>query len=213
MLHLNFWRNQRNGFYAGFHGVLWFSVRVCVCACVRACACTRARASVLVAQSCPNLYDPIDCSQSGSSVYGILQARILEWVAIPFSRGSSWPRDWTWVSCIVGRFFTVWANRKALWFSPGRSCCKWVGRETEGQAADLFVVAGFPRKLTQSLKRRVLIKEQPWNWSKVSTFLFHRSGQVGVGRGSCRAVMWPNSSANQLSRSLELEWSIMVVLS
>ena len=45
------------------------------------------------------------------SVHGILQARILEWVAIPFSRGSSWPRDWTRVSCIAGRFFTSWATR------------------------------------------------------------------------------------------------------
>ena len=49
----------------------------------------------------------------GSSVHGILQARILEWVAIPFSRGFSWPRDWTQVSCIAGRFFTVWAIREA----------------------------------------------------------------------------------------------------
>ena len=46
-------------------------------------------------------------SPPGSSVHGILQARILEWVAIPFSRGSSQPRDQTWVSCIAGRFFTV----------------------------------------------------------------------------------------------------------
>ena len=52
----------------------------------------------------------------GSSVHGILQARILEWVAIPFSRGSSWLRDWTWVSCIAGRFFTTWASR-FLWIS------------------------------------------------------------------------------------------------
>ena len=44
----------------------------------------------------------------------ILQARILEWVAIPFSRGSSWPKDWTEVSCIAGRFFTIWATREAL---------------------------------------------------------------------------------------------------
>ena len=43
-----------------------------------------------------------------------LAARILEWVAIPFSRGSSWPRDWTLVSCIAGRFFTIWATREAL---------------------------------------------------------------------------------------------------
>ena len=52
------------------------------------------------AQSCPTLCDPTDCSLTGSSVHGILQARILEWVAISFSRGSSWFRDWTHVSCI-----------------------------------------------------------------------------------------------------------------
>ena len=52
--------------------------------------------------------DPMDCSPPGSSVHGILQARILEWVAIPFSRVSSWPRGQTQVSCISGRFFTVW---------------------------------------------------------------------------------------------------------
>ena len=57
----------------------------------------------------------MDGSLPGSSVQGILQARILEWVAIPFSRGSSWPMDWTRVSCIVGRFFTVfWATRGSL---------------------------------------------------------------------------------------------------
>ena len=63
-----------------------------------------------VAQSCPTLWDPMDCSLPGSSVYGIFQARILEWVAISFYRRSSWPRDWTWISHIVGRHFTVWAT-------------------------------------------------------------------------------------------------------
>ena len=63
-----------------------------------------------VAQSCPTLCDPMDCSPPGSSVHGIFQARILEWVAISFSRGSSRPRDWTRVSCIVGRCFTIWAS-------------------------------------------------------------------------------------------------------
>ena len=58
------------------------------------------------------LCDPMDCSPPGSSVHGILQVRILEWVTIPFSRGSSWPRDRTWVSCIAGRFFTIWATRR-----------------------------------------------------------------------------------------------------
>ena len=61
---------------------------------------------VLITQSRPMFCDLMNCSPPGSSVHGILQARILEWVAIPFSRGSSWPRDWTCVSCIAGRFFT-----------------------------------------------------------------------------------------------------------
>ena len=54
------------------------------------------------------------CGPPGSSVNRILQTRILEWVAISYSRGSSWPRDWTWVSCIVGKFFTIWATRDGL---------------------------------------------------------------------------------------------------
>ena len=54
----------------------------------------------LVAQLCPTLCDPMDCSPPCSSVHGILQARILEWVAMPFSRGSSWLRDQTWVSYV-----------------------------------------------------------------------------------------------------------------
>ena len=59
-------------------------------------------------QSHPTLCDPMDCMQpTRSSVHGILQARILEWVAISSSRGSSWPRVWTWVSCIAGRSFTT----------------------------------------------------------------------------------------------------------
>ena len=68
---------------------------------------------VLVAQACPTLCNPMDCSPPGSSVHGILQARKLEWIAMPSSRGSSQPRDWTWVSCPAGRFFTVWATREA----------------------------------------------------------------------------------------------------
>ena len=65
-----------------------------------------------VAKSCPTLCNAKDCSLPGSSVHGIFQARVLEWVAISFSRGSSWPRDWTQVSRIVGRRFTVWATRE-----------------------------------------------------------------------------------------------------
>ena len=58
------------------------------------------------------LCNPMDCSPSGSSVHGIFQARILEWVAISFSRRSSWLRDWTQLSHIAARFVTVWATRE-----------------------------------------------------------------------------------------------------
>ena len=76
---------------------------------------------MLVAQLCLTLCDPMDCSSAGSSVPGILQAGILEWVTIPFSRGSSWPRNQTWVFCIAGRFFTVWATREARGLSKHSS--------------------------------------------------------------------------------------------
>ena len=65
-----------------------------------------------VAQSCPTLWDPMNCSLPGLSVHGIFQARVLEWVAISFSRGSSWPKDWIWVSHTVGRCFALWATRE-----------------------------------------------------------------------------------------------------
>ena len=67
-----------------------------------------------VAHSCPTLCNPMDCSLPGSSIHGIFQASVLEWVAISFSRRSSRPRDRTQVSCIAGRCFTVWATREAL---------------------------------------------------------------------------------------------------
>ena len=66
-----------------------------------------------VAQSCPTLCDPVDCSLPGFSVHGILQARILEWFTISFSRGSFQPRDRTRVSRIADRCFTLWATREA----------------------------------------------------------------------------------------------------
>ena len=75
--------------------------------------CMKVKSQSEVAQSCPTLSDPMDCSLPGSSVHGIFQARIPEWVAISFSRRSSRPRDWTRVSHIIGRRFTIWATREA----------------------------------------------------------------------------------------------------
>ena len=71
------------------------------------------KVKVLVAQLCLALCDPMDYSPLGSSVHGLLQAGILKWGAISSSRGSSQPREWTRVSWIVGRFFTIWATREA----------------------------------------------------------------------------------------------------
>ena len=71
----------------------------------------------LVTKSCPTLCDSIDCTPPGSSVHIILQAIILEWVAISFSRGSSWPlltQGQTWVSCIARQILYYWANWEAL---------------------------------------------------------------------------------------------------
>ena len=75
-------------------------------------AINECKVKVLVAQACPALCNPMDSIPSSSSFHGILQAWILEWVAVAFSRGSSKPRDPTQVSCISGRFFYHWAIGK-----------------------------------------------------------------------------------------------------
>ena len=71
------------------------------------------KVKVLVTQLFLTLCNPVDCSPPGFSVHGILQARILEWIAISSSRGSSWPRDETRVSCTANGFFTTWTTREA----------------------------------------------------------------------------------------------------
>ena len=88
---------------------------------------------VLAGQSCPTLCKLMDCSLSGSSVHGIFQASILEWVAISFSRGYSWPRDWTRVSCTAGRLFTVWGTREAHYYQSSLSKlqCDIMSHQTE----------------------------------------------------------------------------------
>ena len=70
------------------------------------------------AQSFPTLCDPTDCSPPVSSVHGILQARILEWVAIPFSREAPRPKGQTWGALIAGRFFTTRATRETILLTP-----------------------------------------------------------------------------------------------
>ena len=92
-----------------------------------------------VAQSCPTLCDPVDCSLPSFSIHGILQARILEWVTISFSRGSSWPRDGIQVSLIGGRRFNLWKGnpRKRVLY-----VCVWL------------IHFGVQEKLTEHCKKK-----------------------------------------------------------
>ena len=87
------------------------------------------------------LCDPLDYSLPGPSIHGILQVRLLEWVAISFSRRSSQPRDWTWVSCIAGRFFTIWALVQWIKGFPGGSEVK----TSACNAGDLGLIPGLGR--------------------------------------------------------------------
>ena len=140
---------------------------------------------MLVTQSCLTLWDCRDWGPPGSSVLGILQARILEWVAIFFSRGSSWPRDWTRVSCIAGRLFTIWTTR-----------------ESESEVAQLYLTLWDPLdcSLPGSSVHGIFLLEPPgkpqintpswpgdardWTWSHVlyhwATSLFMHSNQLIV---------------------------------
>ena len=94
----------------------WTELMIASIVCVCVCVC------VLVAPSCPTLCHPVDYRPPVSSVHGVLQARILEWTVTSFSKGFSCPRDRTWVSCIAGRFFTIWAIGKSLWYLHLPSC-------------------------------------------------------------------------------------------
>ena len=90
-------------------------------------------------QLCLTLCDPVDCSPPGFSVHGISHARVLEWGAIAFSRGSSPARDWNWVSRTVGRRFTVWATVFLVfpnfglprWHSGKECTCRWRRRRCD----------------------------------------------------------------------------------
>ena len=95
----------------------------------------------LVTQSCPTLWDPLDCSPPGASVHGILHARILEWVAISFSRGSSWPRDQTQVSCICRQVVYHWVTREALGtWCPVLTSVLVHKPDPEGDPGDFYIV-------------------------------------------------------------------------
>ena len=132
---------------------------------------------VLGSQSCPTLCHPMDHNLPGSSVHGILQARILEWVVILFSKGSSQPRDRTQVSCIAGRFITVLATREALWrwnqiILPLLKILPWILLCTEN-------------------------KIQHLGWPKHPECFFHLISLVYPDH--CHKLNWPHCSSSHMS--------------
>ena len=116
-----------------------------------------------ITQSCPTLCDPVDCSPSGSSIHGILQARILEWVAISFSRGSSQPRDRTRVSRIAGRHFNLWATREAHYRSANLILIAllWVNFQRASGSQPLFFLVPFS---CVNVRQGLCILLLVWKW-------------------------------------------------
>ena len=124
--------------------------------------------------------DPMDCSLPGSSVPGILQARILEGVAIPFSRRSFWPRDWTQVSCIAGRILYRLSHQESpktlndpevqVWLPRNTCGCSWPDMREHLEILQLYIVCervDSSRSKWMSLFIQ-LLKEQSWLTRKIS---------------------------------------------
>ena len=151
---------------------------------------------VKVTQLCPTLCDPMD-----NTVHGILQARILEWVAISFSRGSSQPRNQTQVSCIAGRFFTNWATREAQHvhfllslitlrhrFPPSS-----VGKESACNAGDLGLIPALGRcpgegngNPLQYSCLRATVHGVAKNWTWLNNLTFQGIGREKKTQGCLR---------------------------
>ena len=177
-----------------------FNVCVCVCARVRTCA-----------RLCPTLGNPMDYSPPGSPVHGIFQARILEWVTVPFSRGSSWPRDWICISCAswIGRWIfyhhASWEASITVSGLVAKSCLTLANPQTEACQAPLSM--GFSRQeywsglpypspgdfpnqgiepRSPALQANSLLIELPGKNSTVSVY----PQMLNIGDNSCLGLRW-----------------------
>ena len=127
------------------------------------CACSRV---LLIAHLCLTLYHPIDCSPPGSSVQGILQARILEWVAISLSRGSSQPRDWTWSPALQADSLTVLHLHSTLIFWLWGAYI-WLPLQTKSSWSAIFVSEVASRNVPPTSVTSL-------NWRKRESIPFHK---------------------------------------
>ena len=145
------------------------------------CVCARAHTSCSVMSNSLQPHGLQPCSLPGSSVHGILQARMLEWVAIVFSKGSSQLRDRTQVFCIAGRFFTAWTTRESQkgCVGPGQYLLVlWAHSSRNSSWHSPLKVVGFHQHPLSSSrktfwgkpKQQNKTKRNPWNyWKKVLT--------------------------------------------
>ena len=152
----------------------------------------------------------MDCSPPASSVHGILQARVPKWVAIPFSRGFSQPRDWTQVFCLAGRFFTVWATMYMDWIHWSKDT-EWLdGLKDKTQ---LYTAS---RRPTSALKIDTSSEWRDERW--YSKQMAAKRKRVNAGVCACSVAMPspslcdpmdcspPGSSVHGISQTRILEW-------
>ena len=155
----------------------------------------------LVTKLCPTLCDPMDYSLPGFSVHGILQARILGWVAISFSRGSFQPGYYILVSCIAGRFFTDWATREA----PGKDMYTIMWRECTGLC--LWAHSNLKnlesRKLSLINNREIQQRsERLWAWGTLPALVeWGQQYSKGKNKGNLQGSRSKDSLMNRQHRN------------
>ena len=157
----------------------------------------------IVTQLCLTLVDPTDCNPSGSSLCAVPQARNLEWVATPFSRVSSLPRDRTRVSCIAGRFFSTWATSKAPECFIGVRIWTWYQRKKSIKA------------VAHSLMKQKHKKSIPWRrkWQPTPVFLPGESHEqrslAGYSpRGRRVGHDWSDLAHTHTQKSIPVYWDM-----
>ena len=146
----------------------------------------------------------MDCSLPGSSVHGILQARILEWVAVPFSRGSSQTRDQTQVSCTAGRFFTIWATREARSRAQSQELCRYSCGRWRREAC--LAGKGIPSK-RKTYPRHEGRKKQPGvNGKLPGAWWRMRNGQAPYHSWPFYSMLRKLSNRESVKGSKWMEW-------
>ena len=143
----------------------------------------------------------MDCSPPGYSFHGISQARILEWVAIPFSRGSSWPRGWTWV-------LAVQSGRQILYHWSTQ--LQWKGKDTQKCVTDSFVTSKCCECPVEAKSFRKLGTRARPQWCKYRGAVYHIVVQV------FRCVwlfVTPQTGAHQAPLSFTASWSLLKFMS